>query len=326
MIDGLISKLRITAGLLKVNGLLLAIMSCLFIASAYAAESLPVTSILPWWGWALALFVTCFFLGIVAVPSGVGGGVLFVPIVGGFFPFHLDFVRGAGLLVALASALAAGPSLLRGGLADIRLALPLAVLASASSIAGALMGLALPAALVQIALGLTILGIVALMVTAKRSEFPLVQEPDRLSRALSIHGVFHDTAQGKNISWQIHRTPMGLFLFVFIGFIGGLFGVGAGWANLPVLNLLMGAPIKLAAGTSGLILTLASSSATWIYLNKGAVLAIIAVPSVIGMMLGAMIGARLLHVLKASVVRKMVITLLLFAGLRALLKGLGIWL
>jgi hypothetical protein len=64
-------------------------------------------STMPWWGWPLALFVVCFFLGIVAVPAGVGGGVLFVPIVGGFFPFHMDFVRGGGLMVALASALAA---------------------------------------------------------------------------------------------------------------------------------------------------------------------------------------------------------------------------
>jgi uncharacterized membrane protein YfcA len=51
----------------------------------------------------------------------------------------------------------------------------------------------------------------------------------------------------------------------------------------------------------------------------------VAVPSVVGMMLGARIGARLLHVLKASVIRNMVISLLLFAGVRALLKGLGVW-
>jgi uncharacterized membrane protein YfcA len=55
------------------------------------------------------------------------------------------------------------------------------------------------------------------------------------------------------------------------------------------------------------------------------VLPMIAVPSVLGMMLGARIGARLLNVLKGSVVRKLVITVLLFAGLRSLLKGLGIW-
>ena len=108
----------------------------------------------PWWIWPLALFIVCFLLGMIAVPAGIGGGVLFVPIVSGFFPFHLDFVRGAGLMVALASALAAGPGLLRAGLADIRLALPLTLLASVGAIVGALVGLALPAAVVEIALGL----------------------------------------------------------------------------------------------------------------------------------------------------------------------------
>jgi uncharacterized membrane protein YfcA len=278
-----------------------------------------------WWVWPVALFVVCFALGIVAVPAGVGGGVLFVPIVGGFFPFHLDFVRGAGLLVALASALAAGPNLLRVGLADLRLALPLAALASASSIVGALVGLALPSAMVQTALGVTILAIVALMVSAKKSEFPEVAAPDRLSAALAIHGVFHDVSRGENIHWQVRRTPLGLALFTGIGVLAGMFGLGAGWANVPVLNLVMGAPLKVSAGTSSFILSLVDSSAAWVYLNQGAVLAIVAVPSVAGMMLGARIGARLLTVLKASVVRRLVLALLTAAGVRALLKGLGIW-
>lgn len=305
--------------------LLPCIMLLLLAEPAQAAEAAASSDAVAWWVWPLALFFTCFLMGIVAVPSGVGGGVLFVPIVGGFFPFHLDFVRGAGLLVALASALSAGPLLLRGGLANLRLALPLALLASASSIAGAMMGLAIPAHIVQIALGLTILGIVVLMATAKKSEFPDVQKPDRLSAALAMTGIYHDAASRRDVSWQVHRTGIGLLLFTGIGFLAGMFGMGAGWANVPVLNLLMGAPIKVSAGTSSFILTLVDSSAAWVYLNQGAVLAMIALPSVIGMMLGAMIGARLLHVLKASAVRRLVIGLLLFAGVRSLLKGLGIW-
>jgi uncharacterized membrane protein YfcA len=278
-----------------------------------------------WWVWPLALFVVCFFLGMIAVPAGVGGGVLFVPIVAGFFPFHLDFVRGAGLLVALSGALAAGPKLLSGGLANLRLGLPLAVVASASSIGGALLGLALPAAAVQVALGIAILGIVAVMLLVRNSELPYVAQPDRLSMALGMHGIFRDGATGQEHAWRVHRTPLGLVLFAGIGVLAGLFGLGAGWANLPVLNLVMGVPLKVSAGTSGFILSLVDSSAAWIYLNKGAVLPIIAAPSVIGMMLGARIGARILHVVKASAIRKLVIALLLFAGARALLKGLGVW-
>ena len=278
-----------------------------------------------WWVWPLALFVACFLMGIVAVPAGIGGGTLFVPLIGGFFPFHLDFVRGAGLMVALASALAAAPMLLRGGLASLRLALPLALLASASSIAGALLGLALPVQIVQTALGLIVLGIVALMLSARKSEFPKVARPDRLSAALHMHGIFVDGASGRQVEWQVHRTPLGLVVFLAIGVLAGMFGIGAGWANVPALNLLMGAPLKVSAGTSGLVLSLVDSSAAWVYVNRGAVLPMIAVPSVIGMMLGARIGARLLDVLKGSVIRKLVIALLLFAGLRALLKGLGLW-
>lgn len=278
-----------------------------------------------WWWWPLALFFVCFALGIVAVPAGVGGGVLFVPIVGGFFPFHLDFVRGAGLLVALASALAAGPDLLRAGLANLRLALPLALLASASSIAGAMLGLAMPASVVNIALGMTILLISGVMLMARKSEFPEVAAADGFSAALRMHGVFHDAGTDRDLHWKVHRTPQGLLLFTLIGVIAGMFGMGAGWANVPVLNLVMGAPLKVSAGTSSFILSLVDSSAAWVYLNRGAVLAVIAVPSVVGMMLGAKIGARVLKVVKASVVRKLVIALLVFAGTRALLKGLGVW-
>ena len=279
----------------------------------------------PWWAWPLALFVVCFFLGIIAVPAGVGGGVLFVPIVAGFFPFHLDFVRGAGLLVALSGALAAAPRLLEGGLASLRLALPLALVASASSIFGALLGLALPVNAVQVALGLAILGIVAVMAAVKNSEVPRVERPDALSAVLGMHGIFRDGATGREIPWRVHRTPTGLVLFVGIGILAGLFGLGAGWANLPVLNLVMGAPLKVSAGTSGLVLSLVDSSAAWIYVHQGAVLPIIAAPSVIGMMLGARIGAKVLNVVRAVVIRRLVLALLVFAGLRALAKGLGIW-
>jgi uncharacterized membrane protein YfcA len=292
---------------------------------ARALTAADAASGMPWWGWPLALFVTCFVIGVVAVPAGIGGGTLFVPLIGGFFPFHLDFVRGAGLLVALASALAAAPVLLRSGLASLRLALPLALVASASSVAGAVIGLALPAAAVQIALGVIVLAIVGLMLTAKKSEFPRVAQPDRLSAALHMHGVFVDRASGRQVAWQVHRTPLGLAVFLGIGVLAGMFGIGAGWANVPALNLLMGAPLKVSAGTSGLVLSLVDSSAAWVYVNRGAVLPMIAVPSVLGMMLGARLGARLLGVLDASVIRRLVIVLLAFAGVRALLKGTGVW-
>lgn len=301
--------------------LAVSLLACCTAHAAVPADSAAVA----WWMWPLGLFFTCFAMGIVAVPAGIGGGTLFVPIVASFFPFHLDFVRGAGLLVALASALSAGPALLRSGLGSLRLTLPLALLASASSIVGALLGLAMPAQAVEALLGCTVLGIVALMLTLRRSEFPRVEQPDALATALGLHGVFVDGATGRLVHWQVHRTFAGLLTFVGIGLLAGLFGIGAGWANVPTLNLLMGTPLKLAAGTSGVVLSLVDSSAAWVYLHKGAVLPMIAVPSVLGMMLGARIGARLLDRLRGAAIRHLVIAVLLFAGLRSLGRGTGLW-
>ena len=89
---------------------------------------------MPWWGWPTALFFTTFFMGVFGVMAGIGGGVLFVPLVSGFFPFHIDFVRGAGLFIALGSSLAAAPHLLEKNLASLKLALPTALIASALSL------------------------------------------------------------------------------------------------------------------------------------------------------------------------------------------------
>ena len=260
----------------------------------------------PWWIWPLILLVVTFLMGIVAVLGGVGGGVLFVPIISGFFPFHLDFVRGTGLLVALSGALAAGPGLLKANLASLRLAMPVALIASSMAIVGAMVGLA-PTHIIQLSLGGTILGIVVIMFSARKSELPNVDQADSLSTALRISGIFHEPSMKRDIAWKIHRTWPGLFSFIIIGFMAGMFGLGAGWANVPVLNLLMGAPLKISVATSKFLLSITDTSAAWIYLNKGAVIPLMVVPSLIGIMLGSFVGVRILRVAKPVFIRWMVI-------------------
>jgi len=293
----------------------------------YAAQEAGVVTngdTMAWWAWPLILLLLTFVMGILAALGGVGGGVLFVPIVSGFFPFHLDFVRGAGLLVALSGALAAGPGFLKLNLASLRLAMPVALIASTCAIIGAMIGLALPTNVVQTALGATILGIVALMIAAKKSEFPDVQKADPISSALGIYGVYTEASLGKNIDWKIHRTATGLFLFIFIGLMAGMFGLGAGWANVPVLNLVMGAPLKISVATSKFLLSITDTSAAWVYLNQGCVIPMMVVPSLVGIMLGSFIGVRILRVAKPSFVRWLVVGLLLFAGAKAITKGLNL--
>jgi hypothetical protein len=314
---------------MRINGklwtiILISLFSLTLVVSpAFAEGSAEASGGHAWWFWPLVLFFVTFVMGILAVLGGVGGGVLFVPIISGFFPFHLDFVRGTGLLVALSGALAAGPGLLKMNLASLRLAIPVALIASTCAIIGAMIGLALPTNIVQISLGATILGICVLMLTAKKSTVPDVPQADRLSSALRITGIYQEASTGETIDWKVHRTPLGLGLFVLIGIMAGMFGLGAGWANVPVLNLLMGAPLKISVATSKFLLSITDTSAAWIYMNKGCVIPMMVVPSLVGIMLGSFVGVRVLKIAKPTFIRWMVIGILAFAGVKALSKGLG---
>jgi len=114
------------------------------------------------------------------------------------------------------------------------------------------------------------------MFLAKKSEFPNVPKADALSTALRINGIYHEASTGKSVDWKIHRTPQALTTFILIGFLAGMFGLGAGWANVPVLNLMMGAPLKISVATSKFLLSITDTSAAWIYVNNGAVLPMLA--------------------------------------------------
>jgi uncharacterized membrane protein YfcA len=247
--------------------------------------------------------------------------------VSGFFPIHLDFVRAAGLLVALAGSLAAGPGLLRRNLASLQLTLPLALIASASSIGGALLGLYLSSVdpnILRVCLGATITGIAILFLCSRNTDKPKVAQQDPIGAALGLGGVYWDFGMKEKVAWKTHRTLLGLCLFAVIGLLAGMFGLGAGWANVPVLNLVLGVPLKVSIATSKFLLSITDTSAAWIYMTRGCVIPLIAVPSVLGLMLGSFAGVKILSIARPKVIRYMVIGVLFFAGLKSIDKGLGL--
>jgi uncharacterized membrane protein YfcA len=91
------------------------------------------------------------------------------------------------------------------------------------------------------------------------------------------------------------------------------------------LNLLLGVPLKVSVASSVFLLSITDTAAAWVFINKGAVIPLIVVPSIVGVMLGSQIGVRILARVRPKAVKWFVIGLLFLAGMRALLKGLGIW-
>lgn len=284
-------------------------------------DSGEASSLMPWWLWSLSLFVLCIFLGIIAVVAGVGGSILYVPIVSAISPFHLDFVRGSGLVMSLAGVIGASPRLLEEGMASLRLAIPLALFSSIGALIGANAGMIMPPRVVKFILGVVIIAIIALMLSMKSIDCPPFHRRGLLARRMNIGGIYTDEITGNSMKWGVRRMPLGLITFFIIGLMGGVFGLGSGWANVPALNLLLGVPLKIAIGTSILIITMTNSAASWVFINQGAILPLIVVPSMTGMMLGTRIGVKLLPRISGTIVRYFVLGILTFAALSLLLES-----
>jgi uncharacterized membrane protein YfcA len=270
-----------------------------------------------------------FLIGIVAPISGIGGGILFVPLALAFFPFNIDFIRGAGLVMALTSALSSTPRLSANGLSRLTMVTPILAVSIPASIAGSVSGLWLTDTLpdgehyIAIALGVLLLVIFFIMTRAKHMEFPEVEKADRLSEKLGIPGVYYEPSLEKTITFKTTNLPLVIAMFGLLGFFAGLFGIGAGVANVPVLNLVMGAPIKVATATSMMMISVNNAAATWVYLAKGSILPAIFLPCVIGATVGARIGARLALRANAVLVHYLVMLILLLASILDIAKGLS---
>ena len=115
---------------------------------------------------------------------------------------------------------------------------------------------------------------------------------------------------------------MAIFLFLVVGFTGGFFGLGGGWAVVPVLNLIMSIPLKVATASSGVLLALGNAAAIWPYINAGALIGVVAAPWMLGQVVGGIIGAHILASVKASIVRNILITMLLASSLKLIGRGI----
>lgn len=274
--------------------------------------------------------VISIFIGIVAVLGGVGGAVVFTPLMMGFTPINSFVIRATGLLVAMAGSLIAARPFLNRGLANIRLLLVAGVPYAVFAVIGALLAGYLEEtagdtgdAIIRLALGVLMLGISGLILFAgKRVEYPEVTKVDGITERLALATSYYEESLRKVVSYKIARAPVGIVLFCFVGFISGLFGLGAGWAMVPTLNLVMLAPLKVAAASSKVLIGIGDTAAVWPYMMDGAIFALFAVPCVLGMVIGTVIGAKIMLRVKVGFVRWLVILLMCGAGVKSVMDGI----
>ena len=278
----------------------------------------------------LASFVLSVAIAIIAVIAGIGGGVIFTPIVLGFTSFDSLVVRATGLVVAMFSGLISGAPLLKQGLVDIRLVYICALPTIVGGLLGALMAFQFAStmgpssdAVVRMLLGILLLGVAVLFITGGgRNDYPKASKLSGLARLFSLDMSYYEISVNTEVKYSVKRLGLAIILFVGVGFIGGFFGLGGGWAMVPVLNLVMAVPLKAAVASSGVLLALGNAAAIWPYMLYGAMVPILVAPWMLGQVIGGIIGAHVLAQVKVVVVRRLMIFLLCLTSFKLIYRGL----
>jgi len=282
--------------------------------------------------WALVVgsFLMSFVIAIVAVIGGVGGGVLFTPVMLGFTSMDSLLVRSTGLVVAMFSGLVSSGPFMRKGLADIRIVFYCAIPIIIGAMMGAQVAISMADsmgeagdALVRLLLGFILVFIAVMFIMGgSKNEYPKRKFIDKISEKMNLTSAYYEESLGKNIYYQAVRVLPGGLLFLVVGFTGGFFGLGGGWAVVPVLNLVMTVPLKVSAASSGVLLAMGNAAAIWPYIMKGALIASFAAPWMLGQVVGGIIGAHVLSKINAGFVRNILIVLLLMTSVKLISRGI----
>jgi len=281
-------------------------------------------------GLLLGCFLLSFVIALVAVVAGIGGGVIFTPIMLAFTPINSVIIRGTGLIVAMFSGLISTGPFMRSGLANLKIVILCACAYGIGAFAGAQSALIIAErmgltgeALVRLSLGIIVLLVGCYFIRGgTKIEWPEVKKVDRFTKWLNLGQPYHEESLGRVIDYKVTRAGGVILAIIGVGLVSGFFGMGGGWATVPALNLIMAVPVKVASACSGVLLGVGDCIAVWPYLLAGAMLPIFVAPWLVGQVLGGRAGAFVLIRVRASFVRYILIGVLFFSAFSLVTKGL----
>ncbi|MEJ2717194.1 MAG: sulfite exporter TauE/SafE family protein [Deltaproteobacteria bacterium] len=313
--------------------LILIALSYIALAIISSVAETPAGGISTWTitGLLLAFFLFSFVIALVAVVAGIGGGVLFTPIMLAFTPVDSLIVRATGLVVAMFSGLISTGLFMRQGLANLRICIFSATAYGIGAFTGAKSAIFVAKYLgesgegaVRIALGVILFLLAGYFIFGgKKIEWPEVKRVDGFTHWLRFSQPYYEQSLGKIVDYKVTRAWLLLIVIVAVGMLSGFFGLGAGWAIVPAQNLVMAVPLKVAAANSGVLLGMGDCVAVWPYLLMGAMIPLFVAPWLVGQVIGGIVGALILIRVKAGFVRLILIGIMFFTTYGLIARGLN---
>ena len=166
------------------------------------------------------------------------------------------------------------------------------------------------------------LGYSAIAMLRKRKELAGEDVPhDAIADRLKLHDSYFDPALGKEISYRVTHTPLGIVLMFIAGVVSGLLGIGSGALKVPAMDLAMRLPMKVSTATSNFMIGVTAAASAGVFFSRGDINPFIAAPVAAGVLLGATGGSLLLGRISSSILRGTFVVVLIWVSLQMLWKG-----
>ncbi|HWD97843.1 MAG TPA: sulfite exporter TauE/SafE family protein [Bryobacteraceae bacterium] len=236
--------------------------------------------------------------------TGLGGGVVIVPLLALAFGVDIRYAIGASLVSVIATSSGAAAAYVREGFSNIRIGMFLEMATTVGALIGAALATHVSTSSIAIIFGLVLMysAVAGSGHRGSAGPVPAEQSGSSLAGRLRLSGTY-PSPQGK-CSYSSRRVPLGFVLMLGAGALSGLLGIGSGAVKVLAMDRAMGLPFKVSTTTSNFMIGVTAAASAGVYLARGYIDPGLAMPVMLGVLGGALAGSKLLISAPVSILRR----------------------
>jgi uncharacterized protein len=229
--------------------------------------------------------------GLLGSLTGLGGGVVLVPLLTIFFKVDLRYAIGASLVSVIATSSGSAAAYVKEGFSNIRIGMFLEIATTLGALLGAYLTAKVSPSAIAIIFG-TVLLYSAYVSRRTRPRTEKDDPPDPLATRLRLNGSFPTTSGIRQ--YNVYHVPVGFGLMFGAGTLSGLLGIGSGAVKVLAMDQAMKIPFKVSTTTSNFMIGVTAAASAGVYLSRGYIDPGLAMPVMLGVLGGSLIGTRIL--------------------------------
>ena len=246
------------------------------------------------------LWIGAFVAGLIGALTGLGGGVVIVPLLVFGFGVDIRYAMGASLISVIATSSGAAVAYVKEGYSNLRIGMFLEIATTAGAMVGAYLAVRLATNLIEAIFGVVLLLSAFLSIRGKKED-PKEGETGWVAKRLRMDSDY--PVPGGKKSYHVRNVPGGFGLMFVAGTLSGLLGIGSGAFKVLAMDQVMKIPFKVSTTTSNFMIGVTAAASAGIYLRKGFIEPGLAMPVVLGVLIGSLLGTRILVKVKANFLR-----------------------